>query len=489
MAKFLVQHRRGTTAQWAEKSTIIPREGELVIEIDETNFLHKLKIGDGLHTYAELAYLQAGDEIVTQVLAEAKPRAVTVNLTSDWVKVNDKYSQTISLEGITDSSRLDLQPSADMLAEFKQLGLVFITENNNGTITVYSVGNMPTKSYTMQATIVETIAESNCIVGTPVGAPLAQSDWNQDDNTKSDYIKNRPVLGSMAAKDAVEKSDLADDVCESLGKADAALPSDGGTISGDLAIKGNLVVNGTTTSENHETIIVEDNMVVLNSNRADLSTALSGVAINKDANSTYSMVYDPTDDTVKFGEGSLDTDNEFSFDEGEGLPLAIRSDSSEFTDGHLVQWSTDGNKFVDSGYAYKPPLIVTGSSSAKDVGSTGMENGVYVTIPFLNNNNNLSHTYEAMLDAYESGRDVYIRLSCSDDKFREGSDMPGLANVEARIVRNENGKLVAVGNAYPLSNMGKYVMYRVVININYNKEMNNYIYSLDAYVVTNGQDQ
>ena len=68
MAKYIVQHRRGTAAQWASKDTIIPMEGELVIEIDEESSLHKLKIGDGIHTYSELAYLQAGDEIVTQVL-------------------------------------------------------------------------------------------------------------------------------------------------------------------------------------------------------------------------------------------------------------------------------------------------------------------------------------------------------------------------------------------------------------------------------------
>ena len=86
MAKYIVQHRRGSAEQWAEQNTIIPKEGEIVIEIDEVNSLHKLKIGDGIHTYSELAYLKAGDEIVTQVLAEAKPRIVTVELTLNWMK-------------------------------------------------------------------------------------------------------------------------------------------------------------------------------------------------------------------------------------------------------------------------------------------------------------------------------------------------------------------------------------------------------------------
>lgn len=169
MAKYIVQMRRGTATQWAD-SDIKPLAGEIVVEIDETNNLHKLKIGDGEHTYSELAYLQAGDEIVTQVIAEIKPRIVTVDLTLNWTGADGKYSQIIELEGITGHSRLDLQPNVDMLAEFKQLGLAFVTENNSGVITVYSVGNMPLKSYKMQATIVEADCSiEDPILGIPVG--------------------------------------------------------------------------------------------------------------------------------------------------------------------------------------------------------------------------------------------------------------------------------------------------------------------------------
>lgn len=228
MAKYLVQHRRGTAAQWSEKNTIIPREGEIVIEIDEANSLHKLKIGDGVHTYAELAYLMAGDEIITQVLAQAKPRVVTVELTSTWTQGDDnKYNQILTLDGITEHSRLDLQPTADMLAEFKQLGLVFVTENNGGVITVYSVGNMPLKAYTMQATIIETECDgqNTPVIGIPVGSPATQPDWNQSDENSVGFIKNKPTLGDLATKDKVAKTDLATDVQTSLGKADSALQS------------------------------------------------------------------------------------------------------------------------------------------------------------------------------------------------------------------------------------------------------------------------
>lgn len=195
MPRYIVQMRRGGKTQW-EESNIIPLAGEIVVEIDDVNHLHKLKIGDGLHTYSELAYLEAGGDVVTQdiiteVLSKTLPRAITVTLSIDkWQKVTDEfntwlgyYSQVIDINSetynVTNYSRLDLQPSVDMLAEFQHLDLVFVTENKEGTITVYSIGDMPLKTYTMQATIVETKVEDivdDRIIGIPVGAPAPKDD-------------------------------------------------------------------------------------------------------------------------------------------------------------------------------------------------------------------------------------------------------------------------------------------------------------------------
>lgn len=213
MAKYIIQHRRGTASQWAEKNTIIPKEGELVIEIDEASSLHKLKIGDGIHNYAELAYLQAGDEVVTQVLAKTLPRVITINLNKDtWEPVQYQgnpnttcYKQIIPIDGVTSRTKLNLQPDAIMLAEFQKLNLVFVAENeidgatSENEITVYSIGDKPLDSYTMQATIVEAelLDETNKVVGIPVGTPVAQSDWAQTDETKGDFIKNKPTVSRI----------------------------------------------------------------------------------------------------------------------------------------------------------------------------------------------------------------------------------------------------------------------------------------------------
>ena len=125
----------------------------------------------------------------------------------------------------------------------------------------------------------------------------------------------------------------------------------GGAITGDVSITGNLTVSGTTTSESEKQLLVEANVIATNANKVDLKTLLSGLAINKSANATYGIMYDPTDDTVKFGEGTLSEDNKFVFKAGEGHPLAIRADSTKFIDAHLVKWDEATNSFVDAGFA------------------------------------------------------------------------------------------------------------------------------------------
>ena len=219
--KYIVCHRRGTAVQWAE-ADIIPKSGELVIEIDETNNLHKLKIGDGVHRYSELAYLMTGDEIVTQVLTQTLPQIITITLdVNKWKKVTygsdsnfSYYGQQIAIDGITEYSMLDLQPSADMLAEFQNLKLAFVTENKDAVITVYSIGEKPTKSYTMQATVVETHinTDRDSIISSAISVSAIQADYSQTDETKGDYIKNKPELGALAFKSVVEQSDINPDV-------------------------------------------------------------------------------------------------------------------------------------------------------------------------------------------------------------------------------------------------------------------------------------
>jgi hypothetical protein len=83
-------------------------------------------------------------------------RISEVTLTSDgWQGANSPYSQVVDIEGITPYSQVDLTPSIEQLSIFYQKDLAFVTENENGIVTVYALGDKPQNDYTMQVTITE----------------------------------------------------------------------------------------------------------------------------------------------------------------------------------------------------------------------------------------------------------------------------------------------------------------------------------------------
>jgi hypothetical protein len=50
------------------------------------------------------------------------------------------------------------------------------------------------------------------IIGNTTATPNPQADWNQTDDKKADYIKNKPTLGDLAALSQVDKDYLTDDI-------------------------------------------------------------------------------------------------------------------------------------------------------------------------------------------------------------------------------------------------------------------------------------
>ena len=87
---------------------------------------------------------------------EFDPTYTTVYLpASAWVGENDPYSQVVSIPGVTENSKVDLLPSVEQLAIFHDKDIAFVTENDNGVVTVYAIGDRPTQDYTMGVCITE----------------------------------------------------------------------------------------------------------------------------------------------------------------------------------------------------------------------------------------------------------------------------------------------------------------------------------------------
>lgn len=87
--------------------------------------------------------------------SSSKLSSVTI-LASEWVDVAESlYAQVVNIEGTTDHSKVDLLPSVEQLAIFHNKDVTFVTENEDGVVTVYAIGEKPTMDYTMQVSITE----------------------------------------------------------------------------------------------------------------------------------------------------------------------------------------------------------------------------------------------------------------------------------------------------------------------------------------------
>ena len=76
-------------------------------------------------------------------------------LAANWVGDTSPYSQVVTIEGVTENSQVDLTPSIEQLVIFYEKDLGFVTENEDGVVTVYAIGQKPENDYTIQVTMTE----------------------------------------------------------------------------------------------------------------------------------------------------------------------------------------------------------------------------------------------------------------------------------------------------------------------------------------------
>lgn len=91
-------------------------------------------------------------------ITAATARIGNVELLADkWVGTSSPYSQVVTVDGATENSQVDLTPSVEQLAIFHHKDLAFVTENEDGIVTVYAIGQKPENDYVIQVTITEVI--------------------------------------------------------------------------------------------------------------------------------------------------------------------------------------------------------------------------------------------------------------------------------------------------------------------------------------------
>ena len=131
---------------------------------DENEFsLNAIVEAEAARKLAEEARVAAEDKRkVTadklEAMFKGSSQLVTVELpASAWAGEESPYSQVVHIEGVTAYTKVDLQPDIEQLAIFHEKDIAFVTENEDGIVTVYAIGDKPTNDYSIQATITEVI--------------------------------------------------------------------------------------------------------------------------------------------------------------------------------------------------------------------------------------------------------------------------------------------------------------------------------------------
>ncbi len=113
------------------------------------------KIKD-IHQIEDVEALFAEAERLIALNRAAAGRIAYIDLLSaNWQGEKSPYSQVVAIDGVTENSKVDINPSIEQLAIFHEKDIAFVAENEDGTVTVYCVGQKPTADYQMQITITE----------------------------------------------------------------------------------------------------------------------------------------------------------------------------------------------------------------------------------------------------------------------------------------------------------------------------------------------
>lgn len=200
-----------TTAQWATE-TAIPIKGCPCIEWTESG-KPKMKIGDGVSTWAVLPYL--ADDLTAAVIIGAlgyTPVDAAKLGTADGVA-------TLDTTGKVPASQL---PSfVDDVVEISDISSAPTTGEAGKIYVAIDTGKCYRWSGTMYTEIsssdIVTASEKNGYIkinGTDVKVfEPVQSDWNETDTTSASYIKNKPNIPSGVIVDA-ELSDTSENAIQ-----------------------------------------------------------------------------------------------------------------------------------------------------------------------------------------------------------------------------------------------------------------------------------
>ena len=109
------------------------------------------------------------------------------------------------------------------------------------------------------------------------------------------------------------------------------------TVGGNAVITGNLTVNGTTTTLNTETVLVEDNIIEINSTQTGTpaSSLVSGIEVNRGDEPNFQFVFVELSDDFRLGKvgGTLQ-------------PVLTRDELSNLANNDILVWDNENKRAI-----------------------------------------------------------------------------------------------------------------------------------------------
>ena len=239
--------------------------------------------------------------------------------------VNDKTNTPITIT-LTDNTTVDLVVSAENGKD-----------GTSGTVDiVQATGQSTTAVMSQKAVTDELNKKANSADLATVATSGNYNDLLNKPTIPTDYVPNTRKVNNKA---------LSSDI--TLGASDVgALPTVGGTVTGNLTVGGNLTVNGTTTTVDSTTLQVKDKLIeVAHGNTAALTTPAGLVAPKYDGTNSGALVFNG-DGIASVGDVVLNASGNIDVTQSNLQPLATRTG---LVNDNLVKYDGTNQTLVDTG--------------------------------------------------------------------------------------------------------------------------------------------
>ena len=77
---------------------------------------------------------------------------------ANWKNAESPFFQTVEVAGISEASKIDIQPNKEQVAQFCVDGTMLHIENDGGIATAYAIGTKPAEDLTLQVTLTEVVS-------------------------------------------------------------------------------------------------------------------------------------------------------------------------------------------------------------------------------------------------------------------------------------------------------------------------------------------